>query len=180
MVVPIGVLTLTLRFESVAPLEITKLAVMVVEPVTTRFVAWMPPPETDIPVAPVRFVPVRVTGTVVPCVPAVGLIDVRVGPVTAKDTVFELPMGVVTLTLRDETEALDASVKVAVTLVLLVAETLLTVTPLPDTTTAVAEDRFVPVSVTGKLVPRSPDVGLMDVSVIAMMVKDWAAPVPAL
>lgn len=117
---------------------------------------------------------------VVPCAPEVGLIDVSVGPVTANDTVFELPMGVVTLTVRDETEAFDATVKVAVTLVLLVAVTLLTVTPLPETTTAVAPDRFVPVSVTAKLVPRSPEVGLMDVSVIAMMVKDCDAPVPAL
>jgi len=36
VVVPIGVVTLTLRLESVAPLEMTKLAVTVVELVTWR------------------------------------------------------------------------------------------------------------------------------------------------
>src|SRR5580700_10278183 len=139
----------------------------------------MPPPETDIAVAPVRFVPVRVTGTVVPWVPLGGLIDVRVGPVTAKVTVFEFPIGVVTLTVRDETVAFAAIVKVAVTVVA-VDEMLLTVTPVPDTTTAVAPERLVPLSVTWKLVPRSPEVGLMEVTVTAMMVKDCDAPVPAL
>ena len=51
-------------------------------------------------VAPVRFVPIRDTGTTVPCAPAVGLIEDNVGPCTVNAPVNRLvvPMGVVTLT----------------------------------------------------------------------------------
>jgi hypothetical protein len=175
-----GVFTLTVRFDSDAPLAITKLAVTLVEPETVNPVTEIPDPETDIPVAPVRFVPMSVTGTVVPCVPDVGLIDERVGPVTVKLTELVFPTGVVTLTDRDETVAFDAMVKVAVTVESLPIWMLLTVTPVPDTTTAVAPVRWLPVNVTGKLEPRTPDVGLMEERVAPMIVKDCDDPVPEL
>ncbi len=63
----------------------TKLALTVVEPVTERPLTVMPFPDTVIPVAPVKLVPVSVTATVVPCVPEVGLMEVRVGLMMVKD-----------------------------------------------------------------------------------------------
>jgi len=63
---PIGVATVTFLVP-VAPFEITQLAVTVVAvgvPVTVQVTP--PPPPIVTPVAPVRLVPVRVTGTVVP------------------------------------------------------------------------------------------------------------------
>jgi hypothetical protein len=44
-------------------------------------------------------VPVRVTGTVVPCVPVVGLIETSVGPCTVIETVLLAPAGLVTVTV---------------------------------------------------------------------------------
>ena len=85
LVVPIGVVTLTVRADKVAVLAMTKLALTVVEPVTERPLTVMPFPDTVIPVAPVKLVPVSVTATVVPCVPEVGLMEVRVGLMMVKD-----------------------------------------------------------------------------------------------
>jgi hypothetical protein len=65
---------------NVAPLVMTKFALTVVELTAETPVAVTPVPEIVTAVAPDRLVPVRVTGTVVPCVPLVGLIAVRVGP----------------------------------------------------------------------------------------------------
>jgi hypothetical protein len=69
------------------------------------------------------------------------------------------------VTLLAFAPALAAIVKLAVSVVLLTTVRLLTVTPAPDTITAVAPDRFVPVSVTATAVPRKPLLGLTEVSV---------------
>jgi hypothetical protein len=64
-----------------------------------------------------KFVPVRVTGTLVPRTPALGLIETRVGiePVGVMLKVAGplVPPAVVTVTLKDPAEALSAIVNVA-------------------------------------------------------------------
>ncbi len=65
MVVPIGVVAVTLLAPNLAPVEMAQLALTVVE-VEVIAVQFTPEPENVTAVAPVRFVPARVTGTVVP------------------------------------------------------------------------------------------------------------------
>jgi hypothetical protein len=99
---PIGVLTMTfLVVVSEAPAVITQDAATVVAfGGGAVSVQVMPPPLMDTAVAPVRFVPVRVTGTVVPRSPLVGEIEVSVGPVTVKVTgLLAIPFAFVTVTL---------------------------------------------------------------------------------
>jgi hypothetical protein len=69
------VVTLTLRALRAAPALMEQLALTVVA-VDVIPVQVMPPPEIVTAVAPVRLVPVKVTGTVVPWVPAEGLIEI--------------------------------------------------------------------------------------------------------
>jgi len=78
LLVPAGVVTLTVLAERVAVFEIVKVVVTVVE-VTVKAPTVIPVPDTFTAVAPVRFVPVKVTGTMVPRVPDVGAIEVIVG-----------------------------------------------------------------------------------------------------
>jgi len=86
--------------------------------------------------------------------------------------------GVVTLTVLALSVALPVIVNVAVTVVL-VAVIPLTVTPVPDTFTAVAPVRLVPVSVTGTAVPRAPEVGAINVSVGTATAAAWNSTAPA-
>jgi hypothetical protein len=72
-----------------------------------------------------------------------GLMDVKVGATTVK-ALLKLavaPPGIVTVTFLALADAFDAMVNVAVTCVSLVAATLLAVTPVPDSVTAVAPVR---------------------------------------
>src|SRR5436853_1239498 len=78
LLVPPGVVTLTVLAERVAVAVIVKVVVTVVE-VTVKAPTVTPVPETFTDVAPVRFVPVRVTGTAVPRAPDAGAIEVSVG-----------------------------------------------------------------------------------------------------
>src|SRR2546430_4576501 len=78
LLVPAGVVTLTVLAESVAVFEIVKVVVAVVG-VTTRAPTVTPVPDTFTAVAPVRLVPVKVTGTAMPRPPVLGAIEVRVG-----------------------------------------------------------------------------------------------------
>ena len=64
-VVPIGVVTATLLALRTAPAVIAQLALTVME-VDVIPVQVTPPPEMVTAVAPVKLVPARVTGTVVP------------------------------------------------------------------------------------------------------------------
>jgi hypothetical protein len=79
LVVPIGVVTVTFLALWVAPAVIAQLALTVVA-VDVIPVQVMPPPEMVTAVAPVRLVPIRDTGTVVPRVPVGGLIEASVAP----------------------------------------------------------------------------------------------------
>ena len=79
LVVPIGVVTVTFLALRVAPAVIAQLALTVVA-VDVIPVQVTPPPKMVTAVAPVRLVPVRDTGTVVPWVPVGGLIEASVGP----------------------------------------------------------------------------------------------------
>ena len=97
-------------------------AVIVVEFTTVKPLMVVPPPDTLIEVAPVRLLPVKVTGTavvpVVGCVPELGLIEVSVAPVAAEAATVNVteacPVGVVTVTALAEAEANAEIVNVAV------------------------------------------------------------------
>jgi hypothetical protein len=95
---------------------------------------------------------------------------VVVGDVTVKFTEPLVPFGVVTVTVLVPVAAVEAIVKVASTTVLLTAPMPLTVIPLPDTVTAYAPVRFVPLRATFTIVgcvavPCAPEFGLIEVSV---------------
>src|SRR5215472_16810054 len=99
-----------------APAVMVTIAVTVVSFTTWMPLALTPPPEKFTAVAPDRSVPVRVTATDVPWVPAFGLIAVRVGPVTVNVTaLLGAIAAVVTVTLRTVRAALLAMENVAVT-----------------------------------------------------------------
>ena len=104
-----------------------------------------------IALAPVKAVPVSVTGTAVPRTPEFGLIEVKVGVATANTVKFTLllvPPRVVTLTVRVVSAAKLAIVKVAVTDVSLTGVMPLTVIPVPETVTVDVVSKLVPVRVT--------------------------------
>jgi len=102
--VPLGVVTVTFLLERLAPFEITNVAVILLELTTLKLPLAIetPAPRPPNPVAPVKLVPVKVTGTLVPRTPVLGAIEVNVGTapaLTVNVTVFEVPIGVVTLML---------------------------------------------------------------------------------
>ena len=107
---------------------------------TATDVTVIPVPLTVTAVTPAMFVPLSVTGTVVPCVPEFGLIDDSVGAleVMLKPTVLLTPLAVVTLTFRLPVAAAGSMMKFAVTSVPLETTTELTVTPEPLTVSVVA------------------------------------------
>src|SRR5579864_4959588 len=105
LLVPPGVVTLTLWAPSAAPAPILKVALicvvlMTVTPLTAT--PPPPPPETATVVAPaMKLVPVNVTATVVARTPVGGAIEVNVGAggtVTVKVTALLVPPGAVTVT----------------------------------------------------------------------------------
>jgi len=108
---------------------------------------------------------VRTPNTVV-SVPLVAAVKVKVpcGAVTVNVTVLLVPPGVVTLTVLAPSAAVAAIVKVVVTVVAVTVKAP-AVTPVPDTVTAVAPVRFVPVKVTVPVVPCARDEGAIEVSV---------------
>ena len=77
-----GVVRPKFLIETVAVVEIARLAVTVVELTTVRLPATRetPAPRPFTAVVPVRLAPVKVTGTVVPRSPVLGLIEVSVAP----------------------------------------------------------------------------------------------------
>ena len=93
---------------------------------------------------------------------------VSVAPVTVNATVLRLfPLGVVTLTLCVPKPALLAITKLAVSVVELVTFTLLTVIPVPVAKPTVVPlvVKFVPVTVTPTVVPRTPELGTIETTV---------------
>jgi hypothetical protein len=165
LVVPNGPVTETFLTPVVALVEMVKVAVIVVEFTTLKLLTVIALPIPVNPVSPVRFVPVRVTLTVVPRNPWIGLIEVSVGPCTVNETLLLVPPGVVTLTFLVVNPAVAEIVKFAVIVLEFTTVKLGTVTPKPDTVTAVVPSRLVPVRVTATVVPRVPALGLIDVNV---------------
>jgi hypothetical protein len=99
LLVPVDVVTL-MFWAPVAALEaITSEAEICVA--VTAGLAPMLKPDGRFRVAPVRFVPVMVTGTVVPWMPDAGEMEASVGSggVTVKVTALLVPSGVVTVML---------------------------------------------------------------------------------
>jgi hypothetical protein len=170
LLVPTGVVTLTVWAPVVALAAIVQVALTEVAVGVPVIVQVTPLADTFTAVAPVRLVPVRVTAGAVPCVPDVGAIEVSAGPVpTVNVTLLVVPPGVVTLTFRPPCAAVDVIVQFAVTVVAVGVPLMAQVMPLPDTFTAVAPVRLVPVRVTATtLLPkggRVADVGAIEVSV---------------
>src|SRR4029077_12561829 len=116
------------------------------------------------------FVPVMVTGTLLPAAPCVGEIAVTVGGEAAATTVKPAvrvplrPPGFVTVTSRAPSVAPAAIARVAVSCVAEGTVTPLTVMPVPTLSVAPLW-KFVPVMVTGTLLPAAPCVGEIAVTV---------------
>jgi hypothetical protein len=159
----------------VAVLATLRVAVIVVEFTTVKVpgASDTPPPRPVSPVAPVRFAPVRVTATatvpVAGCVAEFGLIAVSLAPCTVKGTALLAAAAPATVTVTLWAAVVEAPaemVKVAVNVVELVTVTPLTVMPPPETATVVSPFmKFVPVSVTGTAVLRTPVGGATEVNV---------------
>ena len=115
-------------------------------------------------VAPARPVPVKVTGNVVPTVPAAGATEVSVVlGLTVNVTVYGVPP-----TMRPRVVVPGAAVaKIVIEALTDVADAAVIVplTPLVPDTTAVAPDRLVPAKVTENVVPTVPVGVFTDVSV---------------
>src|SRR5206468_4101831 len=117
---------------AVAP--IVNVAVTVVASTTVTLLTPTKVPDTAT-IAPVRFVPVRVTLTAVPCTPEAGVMEFSIGPCTPNATVPVVPIGVATLILLELIVAFNGIFNVAVTVESLTTENPVTVmgpVPLPD------------------------------------------------
>ena len=167
--VPPAVVTVTVRAPTVALPEIVN---DVVSEVPAAFTV-VPPTATPVPetvtAAPVRLVPVMVTGlTLAPCGPEPGVMPFTVGgsgAVTVNE-VLAAPDVVTTVTVCAPKVAVVAIVKVVVSEVpagLTVVP--LTVIPPPAGVLTVAPFRLVPVMVTETLAPCGPEGGVMPVTV---------------
>jgi hypothetical protein len=176
LLVPPAATTVTFLVARGALAAIVKVAVTVVAFTTDTLLTVIPLVNPDIftAVAPVRLVPVRVTGTAVPRMPELGAIEDKVGVggfVTVKDTALLVPPGVTTVTSLDVRPAEDEIVKVAVIVEEFTTVTLATVIPLvnPEMFTAVAPVRLAPLRVTGTTAARKPELGVIELSVGAGM-----------
>jgi hypothetical protein len=164
--VPPVVLTVTVTGPGVAVAGIANVAVIWLTLTTVTLLTVTPP--VTFTVAPVtKLEPAKVTLTVLPTVPALGLIEVRtgVGGSTVNTTGEDVPPEVVTATFVAPSVALLAIINIAVIWEVLDTTTLLTVTPGLLTVTLAPGTKLVPVSVTGTAVPCTPVVGLIDSSV---------------
>src|SRR2546422_92194 len=106
-----GVVTVTLLALSVAVDVIVKVAVIVVGLTTVTPLTVTPVPGTVTALTSLRFVPVRVTETLVPRTPVLGAIEVRLGPPTVNVTGLLIPPGVVTLTFLAPSTVVGAIAK---------------------------------------------------------------------
>jgi hypothetical protein len=152
LLVPPPVVMVTFLAVSAAVAEMVKVAVAVVGLRTEKPLTVTPAPETVTVVAPVKFVPVKVTGTAVPRTPVGGAIEVNVGAggtTTVKVTALLGPPGAVTVTFLAVPAAPAVMVKVALTWLSLTTVRPLTVTPPPGTVIAVVPVRPLPKRLTG-------------------------------
>lgn len=171
LLVPAGVVTVTFLEPRPAAVVTEKVALMVVAFTTVKVVTVTPVPATFTAVAPVKLVPVRVTGTLMVVVPRLaeeGEMDASVGPCTVNVTVLVVPFGVTTRMDLAPADAFAGMVQPAVTVVKFGVPVMAQVTapPVPPMTcTAVAPVRSLPVRVTATGEPAAePEVGLIDVS----------------
>src|ERR1044072_6697766 len=111
-----------------------------------------------------KFVPVKVTGTEVPAVPELGVIELRVGGGrrTVKALGALVPWVVVTVTLLAPVAAPAAMAKVAVICEELTTLTLLTVISGLELATVARARKLEPLMVTGTELPRTPLDGLRE------------------
>ena len=173
LLVPPGVVTLTLCTPSVAPAPIVKVAFICVGLMTVTALTATPPPppppETLI-VVPllVKFVPVKVTENDVPRTPVGGAIEVNVGAggtVMVKVTALLVPPGAVTVTFLAVAGVPAPIVKVALTWLSLTTVKPLTAIPPPGVKLiAVVPVNPLPNRLTGTAVPRAAEAGAIDVS----------------
>ena len=157
LLAPPPVTTPILIEPSAAPKVLVMVAVMVVLLTTTTLLMVTPVAAgVTTTVAPVtKFVPVSVTFWNVPRTSVAGAMDVNVGAggaITVNVPALVVPAGVVTVTFLAPNVAFGAMVKVVV-MVVAVTVNGPTVMPPPDTFTAVAPVRPVPVIVTFTTVP---------------------------
>ena len=148
LLVPPGAVTLTFLGVVSAPAVIAKDAVTVVSFTTVRPLAVTPVPDTLIAVVPVRPLPVRVIGTLVPCSPNPGAIELNTGPSTVKVWVVLVPPDVVTLTFLTLIVAAAVIVKLAVIVKEFTTVMGPTRTSFPDTSTFSTAVKLEPVSFT--------------------------------
>ena len=156
------IVTVTLFVPSVALARIVNVAEIEVVLFTTMLLAETPllPVLIVVGAPAVKFVPVRVTGTLVPCTPLDGVTELRVGvdgltvKVALGLTGLVTPL-TVTVTLFVPSVALARIVNVAEIEVVLFTTMLLAETPLLPVLIVVGAPavKFVPVRVTGTLVP---------------------------
>ncbi len=165
-----AVVTVTFLAESPAFLAIVKVAVTVVSFTTVILLTVTLPPGTVIAVAPVRWLPLRVTGTLVPRTPVLGVIEVSTGVAGAVTLKFRLGVLVTpvtpSVTLMGAfavTPALDGIWRSAVIVVSLITVRVVTLMPSPAFT-PVTSVSPVPVRVTETVVPRTPVFGAIEVS----------------
>ena len=159
VLVPPGVVTVTLCAPNAAVVAMLNVAVTVVSLTTVRPLTVTPAPEMLIAVVVASQVPVIVTGTLLPSTPEAGAIDVSVGgggAFTVNVTALLVPPAVVTVTFLGPSavpaEAVPGEImKVAVIVVSFTTMMLLAVTPVPETLIPVVLASQVPVSVTGTL-----------------------------
>ena len=181
LLVPPGVVMLTVLAVSAAVDEMVKVAVALVGLVTERPLTVTPVPETVTLLAPVRLVPVKVTVTLVPWRPVVGAIVVKVGAGGATTEMLRellAPPVPVTLMLRVPPVVPIGTVYVAVIVVVPVRTKLDMVTPVGLILSPVAPPRFVPVTVNVPVVPRTSVEGTTDVIVGRSTVKVTVLLVP--
>jgi len=153
LVVPIGVVTPMFLIPVVTVLGMLRVTLIVVELTTVKPVAVTPPPSPVNPVAPVKLLPVIVTGTanvpVAGCVAEFGAIEVIVAPCTVNGTVWVLvpdPVLMVTF-LVAVSEAVAVIVHVAIAVSGSRTWMPLHVTPPPEIAIAVAPVKLVPMTV---------------------------------
>lgn len=180
LLAPPALVTATLMGPIAAALVLVMVAVMVVRFRTTT-------PLIETPVAAglmttfepaTKFVPVSTTFADVPRVSELGAIDVSVGAggaTTVNVPALVVPAGVVTVTFRAPKVAVGAMVKVVV-IVVAVTVNGPTVIPPPETFTAVAPVRPVPVIVTFTTVPCTPLVG--EIEAIVPTPLPWNSTAP--
>jgi hypothetical protein len=180
LLVPPGVVRVTFLAVRAAPAATANEAVTEVSLTTVTALTVIPPPLTFTAVVPVRPVPVKVTVSLVPLAPVLGVIEDSApdGTITVNVTALLFPRGVVTFTFLAPPAPPLVGVKVAVTDVSLTTTRLVTATPV--TLIAVVPVNPVPVSVTETPTPRFPELGAIEVSSGPVIVNGKVLLAPAL